>query len=262
MLQESIISTSSDKFIEIDGVKIRYRRAGTGDPVLLLHGWGSSIEGWASVFNDFAKQYATWAIDFPGHGESGLPPKPWGVADFKEHTLHIMDALGLKCPHIIAHSFGGRVTIKMASAHPERVNKIALVDSAGVIPPRPPKYYVRLFIAKIGKFLARYGGSLGQRIRNSIYSKIGSTDYANAGPLRDTFVKIVNEDLTPFMPQIKSSVLLVWGEDDRDTPVASARVMERLIPNSELVVLEHAGHFSYVDQPYQFLLQVKRFLRN
>jgi pimeloyl-ACP methyl ester carboxylesterase len=72
----------------------------------------------------------------------------------------------------------------------------------------------------------------------------------------------VNEDLTPFMPQIKSPVLLVWGEDDRDTPVASARVMERLIPDSELVVLENAGHFSYVDQPYQFLLQVKRFLRN
>jgi len=249
-------------YVELAETKIHYEVRGAGELVLLLHGWGASIKSMGPVFDGLATSYRVVAIDFPGFGESGLPPAPWGVPEYTECLLRVMDELGLERPHIIAHSFGGRMTIRLATLHPERVNKIVLVDSAGVRPPRPAKYYFKIGAAKTAKFLAKYGGSIGKSIRSSIYSRIASKDYASAGPLRDTFVKVVNDDQTEILPEIQSPVLLVWGADDQDTPVASAKIMERLIPSASLVVLQNAGHFSYLDQPNKFNLIVRKFLRD
>lgn len=242
-------------------MRVRYKAAGAGEHVLLLHGWGGSIESMGLVFDDLAKDYAVVALDFPGHGDSDPPAKAWGVSDFSAFVLRVIDTLQLQRPHIIAHSHGGRVTIKLASSHPERIGKVVLVDSAGIRPSRSLKYYVRVCCARIGKYLARYCGQMGERVRQRIYARVASTDYASAGALRETFVKIVNEDLSSLLPDIASPTLLVWGEADAETPVTSARVMNRLIPNAELVVLKHAGHFSYIDQFGKFRLIVRRFLR-
>jgi pimeloyl-ACP methyl ester carboxylesterase len=254
-------------YLDIDGMKIRYKAAGVGEQVLLLHGWGCSIETMGVVFDDFAQHYAVVALDFPGHGKSDLPPKAWGVSDFSECLLRVMDALHIQRPHIIAHSHGGRVTIKLAVSNPERVGKIVLVNSAGARPPRTLKYCLRVFLAKIGKFLARDCGRWGANVRSWLYRAVASKDYANAGPLRDTFVKLVNEDLTPklcrmILRYITSPTLLIWGENDTETPVSSAVVMRDAIPYAELVILKNAGHFSYIDQYGKFRLIVSKFLRD
>jgi pimeloyl-ACP methyl ester carboxylesterase len=252
---------SAVAYLEVDGTKLRYQMAGSGAPILLLHGWGGSIESMGLIFDDFARDHTVVAFDFPGHGESSLPPQAWGVADYAESVRRVMDALHIHRPHIIAHSHGGRVTIKLATLHPDRVGKLVLVDSAGVRPPRSWHYYGRLLLAKGGKYLAKYCGSIGAMARERIYRAVASKDYANAGPLRDTFVKLVNDDLTPILSQIASPTLLVWGADDMETPLSSARVMERLIPHARLVVFQNAGHFSYLDQYGKFRLIVKQFLR-
>jgi pimeloyl-ACP methyl ester carboxylesterase len=249
-------------YLDVDGIKIRCKTAGVGEQLLLLHGWGGSIDSMGLVFDDFARSYAVCALDLPGHGESGLPPTAWGVSDYATMVLRVMDVLGLRCPHIMAHSFGGWVTLKLAIAHPDRVGKLVLANSSGVRPPRPLKYYVRVLLAKIGKYLARHCGSWGESVRQRLYRAVASRDYAAAGPLRETFVKIVSEDITPMLPYVKSPTLLLWGADDKDTPVSSARVMERLIPNARLVILKNAGHFSYLDQYGQFRLFASRFLRD
>src|SRR5262249_48540086 len=248
-------------FLDVNGLKVRYKAAGAGEQVLLLHGWGGSIESMGLVFDDFASHYAVCAIDFPGHGKSKLPPTAWGVSDYAELVLGVMDALHVQRPHIVAHSFGGRVTIKLASAHPDRVGKIILVNSAGFRPPRSMRYYLRVMVAKAGKYLARYGGRLGATIQARIYTAIASRDYLNAGPLRDTFTKIVNEDLTPLLSHIKSPTLLIWGENDKEVPISSAIVMKNRIPQAELVIFKNAGHFAYIDQYSKFRLIVRKFLR-
>lgn len=248
-------------YLDIEGIRVRYRVAGSGEQVLLLHGWGGSIESMAWVFDDLATDYAVTAVDFPGHGESDLPPTAWDVSDFSAFVLRLMARLHLQRPHIVAHSHGGRVTIKLASLWPAHVGKLVLVNSAGVRPPQSLSYYVRVGCAKVGKYLAAYGGRFGVWARQRIYHRIASADYVNAGQLRDTFVKIVNEDLTSILPQVVSPTLLVWGENDTETPVACARVMARLIPHAKLVILKHAGHFSYIDQFGKFRLIVRKFLR-
>ena len=235
MLSTTAIITPTYDYVDVNGLKIRYRTYGTGRPLLLLHGWGGSIESMSTIFSEFTKNRAVYALDLPGHGKSALPPTAWRTADFTNCVLKAMDLLELKTPDIIAHSFGGRVAIQLAALHPNRVGKLVLVDSAGVIPPRPLKYKLRVGIAKVAKFLGKYGGAIGERFRNYVYGKVGSKDYMAAGALRNSLVLVVREDLTGLMPRIKTPTLLVWGENDQDTPVSSAKTMQQLIPGSELV---------------------------
>jgi pimeloyl-ACP methyl ester carboxylesterase len=241
-------------------VNIRYRTEGSGEPVLLLHGWGANLDSFRQVIDDLSTAYRVTAIDFPGHGGSGLPPVPWAVSDFMECLVDVMDQLQLDRPSIIAHSFGGRVSIKLAAAHPERLNRLILVDAAGVPSPRSLKFKLKVSFAKTAKAIAPFLGPLGTALRKRVYAAVQSKDYADAGLLRETFVKVINEDLTPFLSQVKAPTLLIWGENDQDTPLSSAQTMNAKIAGSELVVLKGAGHFSYIDQFSLFRLRVRKFL--
>jgi pimeloyl-ACP methyl ester carboxylesterase len=199
-------------------------------------------------------------VDLPGFGETGLPPEPWGVAEYADWTRALMDELGLERPSIVGHSNGGRIAIHLASHHPGRVDKLILVDSAGIRPKRGFRYYRRVGMAKTAKHAARLLGPAGRALQRRVLARTASSDYANAGPLRPTFVKLVNEDLTPLLSQIRASTLLIWGDQDDSTPLADGQTMERLIPDAGLVVLKGAGHFSYIDQPQRFGRVAAHFL--
>jgi pimeloyl-ACP methyl ester carboxylesterase len=139
------------------------------------------------------------------------------------------------------------------------VDRLVLVDSAGVPPPQTAARRAKRFASRFANATGRLGRP-GQAFRGAIVRRIASTDYLNAGPLRATFVAIVNEDLRPALPAIECPTLLVWGENDEDTPLADARIMEKQIPNSSLLVLKNAGHFSYLDQYGRLRLALIPFL--
>ena len=100
------------------------------------------------------------------------------------------------------------------------------------------------------------------RLREYIAAKLGSKDFQAAGDLRRTFVKVVNEDLKDYLPRIKSPVLLVWGENDRETPLKDGQLMKELIPDSRLEVIPGGGHFSYMDDQPIFNSILESFLNN
>jgi pimeloyl-ACP methyl ester carboxylesterase len=102
---------------------------------------------------------------------------------------------------------------------------------------------------------------MGEALRAAIYRRIQSADYALAGPLRPTLVRVLSEDLTRLLPLISAPTLLVWGEQDRDVPLAVAQIMAQAIAGARLEVFENAGHFAYLDQFERFRLLVGRFLR-
>jgi pimeloyl-ACP methyl ester carboxylesterase len=238
--------------IEIDGISTRFQCVGSGEPVLVLHGWGAKIEAVAPIVGALSVGRAVYAPDLPGFGETGLPPEPWGIADYTRWTLALLDHLGLDRVSIIGHSNGGRIAIYLASHHPQRVEKLILVDSAGIRPKRGLKYYRRVGLAKAAKHVGPRLGPAGRRLQQRVAARVASSDYASAGALRPTFVKIVNEDLTSLLPKISAPTLLVWGAQDTSTPLADGRTMERLIPDAGLVVFDNAGHFSYLDEPDRF----------
>ncbi|MGA7703494.1 MAG: alpha/beta hydrolase [Solirubrobacteraceae bacterium] len=242
------------------GLKTRYLIAGSGPPVLVLHGWGASIEAVHPIVTGLSPLSTVYALDLPGCGASDPPPQAWDVEDYQAFVAAFMDALSIEAPTIVGHSNGGRIAIRMAATEPVRASRLVLVDSAGIRPKRTLRWYRRVGMAKIGKYAARFLGSPGERLRARLVGKAASADYLAAGEMRPTLVKLVNAELRPFMPAIAVPTLLVWGSEDSDTPLGDAQEMERLIPDAGLVVLEGAGHFSYLDQPARFARIVSHFI--
>ena len=244
---------------ELNGLKVAYQVAGEGDAVLLLHGWGGESASFQPVFDWLAQSHKVYAPDLPGFGKSQIPPTAWDSSDYAEFVIAFLEKFGIPEAHFIGHSFGGRISIIVSAEYPEKVDKLILVDSAGIIPPRTAKYHLRVGLVKIGKLLRRCG-KFGVFVADVMSARAGSKDYQNAGNMRATLVKVVNQDLRPFLPRITASTLLIWGEDDQDTPVVFGQIMEKEIPDAGLVVLKEAGHFSYLDQFPQFCRIVASFL--
>ena len=118
----------------IDGLKIEYTEAGSGKPILLLHGWGSSKEVFAGVMQTLSDRYRLIAPDFPGCGASDTMKAPWTLENYCDFVLKFMDALGMVDPVLIGHSNGGRISMNLAAKGMVSPPKIVLLDAAGLIP--------------------------------------------------------------------------------------------------------------------------------
>ena len=249
--------------INIDGVALHYTVQGSGNPLILMHGWGcthSTVESIAAVAS---KTNTVYNVDFPGFGDSPEPPSVWGVEQYTRLIEGMSTQLGLKNPILIGHSFGGRVGILYASRN--TVSKLILVDAAGVKPKRSIKYYIKVYSFKMMKHLMRliYGTEKAAAKIEAQRTRRGSSDYASASPkMRAILSRCVNEDLQSEMPKIKAPTLLIWGENDTATPMRDARIMERLIPDAGLVSFPGCGHYSFLDNPIQFAAVLKSFLNS
>jgi pimeloyl-ACP methyl ester carboxylesterase len=250
-----------DQQLNIQGIPTRCRSVGSGPEVLVLHGWGASIEAVEPITRGLAPTCSVHAVDLPGHGQTGPPPVAWGAEEYADWTRDLIAELGLTRPSIVGHSHGGRTAIQLAARHPELVDKLVLVDSAGVRAPRTFRWYRRVALAKFAKHVLNRLGEPGRALGRRLVGRTASSDYAAAAEtMRPTFVRLVNADLTPMLGEIRASTLLIWGDQDADTPLADGETMQRLIPDAGLVVFEGAGHFAYADQPQRFARVVGHFL--
>ena len=251
------------------GVEIHYEQRGAAGPqVLLLHGWGCSCRHFDPILADMEKDYRLTAIDFPAHGESGRPPEPWGVREFAECTREVMEQLGIAPCDVIAHSFGGRVALYLAAEHPELVRRLVITGGAGIRKPQTEEQkkksaaYQKKKNALLRLAKLPLAGALAEKALKALQRKHGSPDYnALDDEMKKTFVKVVSEDLSPLLPRIRASTLLVWGENDTETPLWMGQKMEKEIPDAGLAVFEGDGHFAYLHQWQRFVTVVRAFLK-
>ena len=251
----------------VDGRKIQYIDEGAGPVVLLLHGWAAPAETYRLIINHLSAYCRVVAPNMPGCGGSEEPPAAWCVDDYADFTLRFAAQLGIDEAVLMGHSYGGRIIIKLLSRPdcPLQVKKAVLIDAAGIKPKHGPDYYARVYTYKAGKFLLQLPGirALFPNALERLRSKHGSADYRNASPvMRETMVRSIQEDLTPLLPRIRASTLLIWGEKDTATPLADGRLMEARIPDAGLVVLAGAGHFSFADQWGQCSRVLDAFLKS
>lgn len=256
-------------FLTAGGVKIHYEQSGaTGKNVLLLHGWGCSVQHFTPIFQDLSKDYRVTVIDFPAHGESGRPPEPWGVGDFAGCVKEMMEQLEISPCDIIAHSFGGRVALYLAANEPRLVNRLLITGGAGIKKPQTEEQKKRSEEYKkkkeklLGLTRLPLVGGMAQKGLKALQEKYGSADYnALDDEMKKTFVKVISEDLSPLLPKIQASTLLIWGENDTETPLWMGQTMEKEIPDAGLVVFEGDDHFAYLHQWPRFVKIVRAFLK-
>lgn len=252
-----------EKKIKIDGLELSYDETGPDDgaPVILMHGWGCNYTTVASIANALNSKLKVYSIDLPGHGKSQEPPSPWGIEDFTRLIEKFMAEKKIDSPILIGHSFGGRISILMASRN--IINKVVLVDSAGIKPHHSLKYYLKVYSFKAARKTLPYilGKKKAEKIIDAWRGKAGSSDYRQSSPMMRAVMSVcVNEDLKKYMPLIKAPTLLIWGENDTATPLSDAKTMERLIPDAGLVSFPDCGHYSFLDNPGQFRAVIQSFL--
>ncbi len=253
--------------IEIGDLKINYEVYGEENksPVLILHGWGSNIDAIKPIVNSLSNRFKVYSIDLPGFGKSEEPKKEMYVDDYAVVVKEFLNKLNLEKCILIGHSFGGRVITKLVTKHGYKPERIIYVDAAGVKPKRSISYYIKVYSYKLTKKIIKIFNSKekAEEIISNLRKNAGSDDYKNASDnMKKTFINVVNEDLTHLFKDINVPTLLIWGENDKDTPVSDAKIFEKNIKDSGLVILKGAGHYSYIDNYKEFSVILNKFLED
>lgn len=214
-------------------------------PLVMLHGWGHSIVDLYQLGELLGETGPVYLVDLPGFGQSPEPESVWGTADYAQAVLEFMDQNGLAQVDLFGHSFGGRISIQISAAHPERVRRLILCNSAGLKLQPSIRKRIRLSaIRKTAAIIKWIDKTFGTKLFLEKFSpRFGSADYQRAsGTMRNILVRTVNEDLANLIPGIRAETLLLWGSLDTETPIEAGRKIHQTLATSELVELENHGH--------------------
>lgn len=241
------------------GLDINYKIEGNGPPIILLHGWGTSMNTFDALTNEIKSKYQVHLIDLIGFGKSDTPINSLNLNDYVLLLYEYIEKQSIENPIILGHSFGGRIAIKYASNF-NNISKLILVDSAGIkkrlklkTKLKIKKYKFQKWWYKITKNVMAY---------NKLLLNSGSYDYKHAKEsMKQTLVKIVNEDLKKNLKKINVDTLIIWGKEDKETPYKDGILMNKLIKNSGLVTMENTGHFPYLENKRYFNIIIKDYLK-
>lgn len=239
--------------VVVDGILTHYETIGKkSKKLLIVPGWMHTINEWLPVAKQLSEQYTVILLDLPGFGKTEMPKTAYTIYDYSEFVSHFLHKIDSNNVTVIGHSFGGRISIIMATKT-NVIQKLVLVDAAG-IEKRTTAAKLKISLFKCMKLF------LPKKYLEKLRNKIGSRDYKNAGKMRDIFVKIINEDLTYLLPKIAIPVLLVWGNNDTEVEQWKIKLMKKLIPHSRLKVIWNAAHSPHVEKPDVFIDVLKDFL--
>jgi pimeloyl-ACP methyl ester carboxylesterase len=255
------MAVSPQHFTEINGLRVQFRVRGSGEPLLLLHGWGGSSLSFATTSVRLEERFRVLAPDLPGFGFSQSPPGAWGATEYANLVAGLLVASGFGAVNVVGHSFGGLVATALATSRPALVQRLVLVASPVVRLPMDRALRSRIGGYARVKLVASLVPPFKDRILEWGRQKYGSEDYRNAGDLRPTLVKVLGEDWRDALPRVQAPALLVYGENDQDVPLAVAHAaMEALPEGARLVVMPGAGHFPFLDDPDAFVDTLTDFL--
>lgn len=217
----------------------------SNDFIVFLHGWGADKNSFLWLKDNF-KDKSLIFLDFAGFGDTPEPKIAFSLSDYVQELKDLLDNFEIHSLVLVGHSFGGRVAIKFSFLYQNEYDifKICLVDSAGIKPRRNLKYFFHYYRFKFyKKFLPN-----SQKLKT-----FGSSDYKKLSKIMKlTFIKVVNEDLSTISKFITHDALIIWGKNDTETKLYMAKKLNKYIKNSRLVIFNNAGHYSFLDKPFEF----------
>jgi pimeloyl-ACP methyl ester carboxylesterase len=216
-----------------------------GHPLVMLHGWGQNLQSLQPMGELLATQSQVHIIDLPGFGKSPPPPADWDTAQYADRIYQYLAAKGIESADMLGHSFGGRVSIRLAAKYPQKVRSITLINSGGLQRQRTIQQSLRSQWVRNMRTAFKISPMYRDELLTWHSQKYGSRDYLNAGAMKGTLVKTVSEDLTELANQIPIPVLLLWGEADTETPVEMGHRYHSLFKNSQLITIPNRDHFMF-----------------
>ena len=262
--------------MDVQGASVRYVRKGSGPPVVLIHGFASSLYTWKDVLPALSADHDVVAIDLPGFGASSIP-RPLQAASYPIVVLAVMNRLGLDPASLVGNSLGGSVAVAVAAEHPERVDRLVLVDSAGFNFGAGDRPWILRLIAAPGMAAAAERLPVRRRLvaaglrqvffHDELVTEERIDEYA-APMLRPGAVRAAAEllgnpvptDFTAVAARVRAPTLVVWGREDTWIPVAHASRFTAAIPGSTSVVLEQCGHTPQEEKPAEVAALLQQFL--
>lgn len=229
-------------FVKIKDLRIYYEKDGEGEAILCLHGWGGRTESLRPICNILKGMFTIYSLDLPGFGRSFLPPFSWQTSDYGLFIKAFLEHFKIQRPDIIGHSFGGKIALWIAANYPDLIKRLVLISPSGLKKKRRLGYYFKVFIGKIAK-------GLPFNLKDMIYEKIGSDDYKASGRMKPTLLKVLKEDFRPLLSKILAKTLIIWGENDKETPLYQGKIMEKEIKDAKLEIIKDSGHFCYLEKP-------------
>ncbi len=270
-----------DRYTQVDGIRTRYWETGEGPPLLLVHGLGASVEIWERNVEALAEARHVYALDLIGYGYTEKPKMDYTLAAFVSFVTAFMDGMELPQAALLGHSLGAAIVLRLVIEHPERVDRLIVVDGAGL--GESVSLSLRLLtLPLVGELLLKpRREKTAQALRALYYDPDLITEemiehnyemITMPGAQR-AYLSTVRNLATPFgarnevrdavtkrLDEIKAPVLLVWGADDKLVPIDDAVDARARLPNAQLVVLEASGHNPMVEQPERFNDAVLEFL--
>jgi pimeloyl-ACP methyl ester carboxylesterase len=260
----------------VDGVRLRLRDTGPRDAptVILIHGFGSSLDTWEPWAKALSAKYRVIRFDLPGFGLTGVDPTG-DYTDAREIRIlvDLMDQLGVQRASLIGNSLGGRIAWNFAALHPERVTRLVLVSpdgfaspgfEYGVAPKTPLMMRALPYVAPRGLLKANLAAAYADPKHLSEATLTRYRDMMLAPGVRPAILtrmgQVILRDPAPTLARIQAPTLLLWGEQDHMIPIANAADYMRDLPHATLVRLPNLGHVPFEEDPAASLGPVERFL--
>ena len=251
--------------INIENLNINYIKKGMGNPTLIIPGWGTTIDTYLSLINSVSAYSTVYCLDMPGFGESQQPNFSWNLDNYVDFVIKFIESQNIKEIDLIGHSNGGRIIIKLTNRRnlKFKINKIILIGSAGIVHKKSLTVKLRIYTYKFCKRILQFKPikKLFPNALSKLKNIFGSEDYKNASPiLKQSLVKLINEDPRFYLPNINAPTLLIWGENDTATPLSDAKIMEKLIPDAGLVSIKNCSHYVFIENAVYVNTIISNFL--
>jgi pimeloyl-ACP methyl ester carboxylesterase len=257
---------------EVNGHSVAYRVAGEGPPLVLLHGFLCDSRCWRPQLADLSDTFRLIAWDAPGAGSSSDPPDTFTTTDWAQCLVGFLDLLGVEAAQILGLSWGGILAQEFYRSYPDRVLSLVLCDTyagwKGSLPESAYKKRLeRCYLESLlppEEFVPRWVPEFFTEGAPHDLKEEMSEVVSEFHPLgfRLMAKSSADTDTTDLLPHIEVPTLLVWGDDDRRSPINIAEQFQDAIPNVELEIIANAGHLSNMEQPEEFHAQVRRFCQS
>jgi len=249
--------------VVVESLLTHYVSKGKGGKyILCLHGWGDDSSTFSDIQEDLSSRYTVVCLDLPGFGQTQMPPKVWALADYAKFVGAFTEKIQAeKLAAVVAHSNGAAVAITAVSSKVINPEKLILLGAAGIRDTQKLRKLLLKTVAKTGKVATFWlPARHKKKLQKALYGAAGS-DMFVVPHLQETFKQTVREDVQKVAATITTPTLLIYGENDRATPVAYGALYERLMPHAVLKIVKDAEHFVHHDAAKQTLRLIKEFLK-